>query len=162
MGAALAAIADDGDGRTFQARLVGVIVAVNPCLIFHSWGSLSRKRKPPAPAGERGVWFLVFLDPTQPVAAPRYGLISTSVSKTVRTPLNVALRLFSIMIELLVTAAPAPLGRSSWDPIRAPLCCIAASFASRNQSVRRYFVTVHPRGAVLLNAIVSQKAQGER
>ena len=30
MGAALAAIADDGDGRAFQARLVGVIVAVNP------------------------------------------------------------------------------------------------------------------------------------
>src|SRR5205085_8809280 len=125
------------------------------------WGSLSRKRKPPAPAGERGVWFPVFLDPTQPVAAPRYGLISTSVSKTVRTRLNVALRLFSIMIELLVTAVPAPSERSSWDPIRATLCLIAASFATRNHSVRRYFVTIHPLGPVLLNVIVSQKAQEE-
>jgi hypothetical protein len=79
----------------------------------------------------------------------------------VRTPLNVALRLFSIMIELLVTAVPAPLGRSSWDPIRAVLCCIAASFASRNHRVRRYFLTIHRAGAVLVNAIVSQKAQDE-
>jgi hypothetical protein len=60
MGAALAAIADDRYGRTFQARLVGVIVAVNPRLIFHFGVPFRAKENPPLRLGSGGSGFRSF------------------------------------------------------------------------------------------------------
>ena len=60
MGAALAAIADDSHGRPFQARLVGVIVAVNPRLIFHFGVPFRAKENPPLRLGSGGSGFRSF------------------------------------------------------------------------------------------------------